>query len=49
MVSKPIDSKPATHANSVTIGFSMSDPKQLGAWDEAGVANGDTAIEDPGV
>ena len=28
MVSKPIDGKPATHANGGTIGFSMSDPNR---------------------
>jgi hypothetical protein len=28
MVSKPIDRKPATHANGGTIGFSMSGPEQ---------------------
>ncbi len=47
MVSKPIDGKPATHANGGTIGFSMRDPKQADAWHEAGVANGGTTIEDP--
>ena len=47
MVSKPIDGKPATHANGGTIGFSMSDPKQVDAWHKAGVANGGTTIGDP--
>jgi catechol 2,3-dioxygenase-like lactoylglutathione lyase family enzyme len=47
MVTKPIDGKPATHANGGTIGFSMSDPEQVKAWHKAGVANGGTAIEDP--
>lgn len=47
MVSKPIDGKPATHANGGTIGFSMSDPKQADAWHKAGVVNGGTTIEDP--
>jgi hypothetical protein len=28
MVSKPIDRKPAAHANGGTIGFSMSGPEQ---------------------
>src|SRR5215216_3513746 len=28
MVSKPIDGKPASHANGGTIGFSMSSPEQ---------------------
>ena len=40
MVSKPIDGKPANHANGGTIGFSVSEPKQADAWHKAGVANG---------
>ena len=47
MVSKPIDGKPACHANGGTIGFTMSDAKQAEAWHKAGVANGGTSIEDP--
>src|SRR5256885_3083626 len=47
MVSKPIDGKPASHANGGTIGFSMSSPEQAQAWHKAGVANGGTSIEDP--
>lgn len=47
MVSKPIDGKPACHANGGTIGFLMSGPEQAQAWHKAGVANGGTAIEDP--
>src|ERR1700756_4582254 len=47
MVSKPIDGKPASHANGGTIGFTMSDAKQAEAWNKAGVANGGTAIQDP--
>src|SRR5437764_945803 len=47
MVSKPIDSKPASHANGGTIGFTMSDAKQAEAWHKAGIANGGTSIEDP--
>jgi hypothetical protein len=31
MVSKPIDGKPANHANGGTIGFSMSGPEQIDA------------------
>ena len=50
MVSKPIDGKPASHANGGTIGFTMSDAKQAEAWHKAGVANGGRSIEDsPGV
>ena len=47
MVSKPIDGKPATHANGGTIGFSIASAEQAKAWHDAGVANGGTSIEDP--
>lgn len=47
MVSKPIDGKSASPANGGTIGFSISDSKQVGAWHKAGVANGGTSVEDP--
>ena len=47
MVSKPIDGKPACHANGGTVGFTMSSPAQADAWHKAGVANGGTSIEDP--
>lgn len=47
MVSRPIDDKPASHANGGTIGFTMSDPGQVDAWHNAGVGNGGTTIEDP--
>jgi catechol 2,3-dioxygenase-like lactoylglutathione lyase family enzyme len=47
MVSKPIDAKPASHANGGTIGFAMSGPEQAQAWHKAGVANGGASIEDP--
>ena len=47
MISKPIDGKPACHANGGTIGFLMSGPKEAEAWHDAGVANGGTSIEDP--
>jgi catechol 2,3-dioxygenase-like lactoylglutathione lyase family enzyme len=46
-VSKPIDGKPATRANGGTIGFTMSDTKQVDAWHKAGCANGGTTAEDP--
>ena len=45
--SKPIDGKPATHANGGTIGFTMTGPEQAAAWHKAGVENGGTTIEDP--
>jgi catechol 2,3-dioxygenase-like lactoylglutathione lyase family enzyme len=47
MVSKPIDGKSACFANGGTIGFSMSDTKQVDAWHKAGVTSGGTTIEDP--
>jgi len=46
-VSKPIDGKPATHANGGTVGFAASSPAQADAWHAAGVVNGGTTIEDP--
>ncbi|HEX3881495.1 MAG TPA: VOC family protein [Stellaceae bacterium] len=47
MVSKPIDGKPASHANGGTIGFVMSSAEQAAAWHAAGIANGGTTAEDP--
>jgi catechol 2,3-dioxygenase-like lactoylglutathione lyase family enzyme len=47
MVSKPIDGKPASHANGGTIGLTMASPEQADAWHKAGVANGGATIEDP--
>jgi catechol 2,3-dioxygenase-like lactoylglutathione lyase family enzyme len=47
MVSKPIDGKPATHANGGTVGFTMANQQQADAWHKAGLANGGTSIEDP--
>jgi catechol 2,3-dioxygenase-like lactoylglutathione lyase family enzyme len=47
LVTRPIDGKPATHANGGTIGFAMASPEQAEAWHNAGVANGGTSIEDP--
>ncbi len=47
MVSKPIDGKPATHANGGTIGFKAASAEQAQAWHAAGVAHGGTSIEDP--
>lgn len=47
MVTKPIDGKPACHANGGTIGFSFESPEEVDAWHRAGVQAGGTAIEDP--
>jgi len=46
LVSKPIDGKPATHANGGTIGFALT-PEEANAWHKAGVENGGTSCEDP--
>ena len=47
LVTPPIDGQPATHGNGTTIGFAVDGPEQAQAWEEAGVAAGGTAIEDP--
>lgn len=46
-VSKPIDGKPATHANGGTIGFAAKSPEEVEAWHKAGLAAGGKTIEDP--
>ena len=46
-VTKPIDGKPASHANGGTLGFAASSPEQADAWHAAGIANGGTSCEDP--
>ena len=46
-ISKPIDGKPATHANGGTIGFACDSPEKVKAFHDAAVANGGTSIEDP--
>ena len=46
-VTAPIDGQPACHANGGTIGFSLGSAEAVRAWQEAGVAHGGTAIEDP--
>ena len=47
MVSRPIDGQTACCANGGTIGFAMESPEQVHAWQEAGMAAGGKAIEDP--
>lgn len=47
MVSQPIDGKPATVGNGMTIGFSFDTPEEVNVWHAAGIAAGGTAIEDP--
>jgi catechol 2,3-dioxygenase-like lactoylglutathione lyase family enzyme len=46
-VSKPIDGKPATHANGGTIGFTARSPEEAAAWHTTGIENGATTCEDP--
>ena len=47
MITKPIDGKPATAANSGTIGIAAASPDHVLAWHAAGTAHGGTAIESP--
>jgi catechol 2,3-dioxygenase-like lactoylglutathione lyase family enzyme len=47
MVTKPIDGRPACHANGATIGFNFDTPEEVDAWHKAGLAAGGTACEDP--
>jgi catechol 2,3-dioxygenase-like lactoylglutathione lyase family enzyme len=46
-VTEPIDGKPATRANGMTIGFAAASPAEANAWHAAGIAAGGTACEDP--
>lgn len=46
-ITKPIDGKPATHANGGTIGFSAKMPSQVDEWHKVGLENGGTECEDP--
>jgi catechol 2,3-dioxygenase-like lactoylglutathione lyase family enzyme len=46
-VSKPIDGKPATHANGGTVGFAAGSAEQADAWHAAGIAHGGKTCEDP--
>jgi catechol 2,3-dioxygenase-like lactoylglutathione lyase family enzyme len=45
MVSKPIDGKPACHANGGTIGFGFDSPEEVDAWHRTGVEAGGTLCE----
>lgn len=47
MVVPPLDGQPACHANGGTIGFALADPQTVHAWQEAGVAHGGSAVEEP--
>jgi catechol 2,3-dioxygenase-like lactoylglutathione lyase family enzyme len=46
-VSKPIDGKPATHANGGTIGFVADSAEAADAFHAAGIAQGGTTCEEP--
>ncbi len=47
LITKPIDGEAATHGNGSTVGFAVDGPEQAQAWEQAGIAAGGTAIEDP--
>jgi len=47
LVTPPIDGKPATEGNGMTIGFAMESTEQADAWHKAGEAAGGKPIEDP--
>jgi catechol 2,3-dioxygenase-like lactoylglutathione lyase family enzyme len=47
IVTAPIDGQPACHANGGTIGFTLDSAEAVRGWQDAGVAHGGTAIEDP--
>jgi catechol 2,3-dioxygenase-like lactoylglutathione lyase family enzyme len=47
MLTKPIDGRPASCGNGMTIGFECDSPEMVEAWHQAGVAAGGTPIEDP--
>ncbi len=46
-VSKPIDGKPATHANGGTVGFAAESAEAADQWHAIGIANGGKTCEDP--
>jgi catechol 2,3-dioxygenase-like lactoylglutathione lyase family enzyme len=47
MITKPINSMPATPANGGTIGIAAASHDHVLAWHAAGTAHGGTAIESP--
>jgi catechol 2,3-dioxygenase-like lactoylglutathione lyase family enzyme len=46
-VTEPIDGKPATCGNGMTIGFAAASTAEADAWHAAGLAAGGTTCEDP--
>lgn len=46
-VTRPIDGRPATHANGGTIGFTCRSTEQVDQWHAVGVATGGKSIRDP--
>lgn len=47
LITAPIDGKPASCGNGLTVGFRLASEEQAKAWHDAGVAAGGTSIEDP--
>ncbi len=47
IVTKPLNSQPATAANGNTITLILDNPAMVDAWHRVGVAHGGTQIEDP--
>ena len=47
MVSRPIDGGAATAGNGSTVGITLDSKEQVHSWQEAGIAAGGTAVEDP--
>jgi catechol 2,3-dioxygenase-like lactoylglutathione lyase family enzyme len=47
LITQPLDGKPATSANGLTVNLEMESEDQVRAWHAAGLAHGGTAIEDP--
>jgi catechol 2,3-dioxygenase-like lactoylglutathione lyase family enzyme len=46
-LTKPINGKPASHANGGTIGFLAADQATADKWHAAGIENGGKTCEDP--
>lgn len=47
VITKPINGEAMTIGNGLTIGFKVASPELVGAWHEAGLANGGSTCEEP--